>query len=195
MVQMEESDAITISLARQGDEEAFRTLVERHSRDVFRLAYRITADRHDAEDVVQDTFLRAYRSLKRFQERSGFRTWLYRIAVNCSLDRVRRRRLYSDYDDQTELDPAADYTAQASSSGETPEAAVLASEVRRRVASALRELTPLERSAFVLRHFEDMSIEQIAGILGTRSSAAKHSIFRGVRKMRRVLAPVLGRTP
>ncbi len=192
---MEESDAITISLARQGDDEAFRTLVERYSRRVFQLAYRITVDQQDAEDVVQETFLRAYRGLKRFQGRSGFGTWLYRIAVNCSLDRVRRRRLDSDYDDQTELDSAPDHEAQLSSSGETPEAAFLASEVRRKVVSALRELSPLERAAFILRHFEGMSIEQIGGILGTECNATKHSIFRGVRKMRRVLAPVLGRTP
>ncbi|RPI21806.1 MAG: sigma-70 family RNA polymerase sigma factor [Acidobacteria bacterium] len=193
---MDESDAITISLARDGDDEAFRTLVERHSRDVFRLAYRITVDQQDAEDVVQETFLRAYRGLKRFQGHSGFGTWLYRIAVNCSLDRVRRRRPDSAYDEKhVELDSAPDSATQVSCTGESPEAALLASEVRRQVASALRELSPLERTAFILRHFEGLSIEQIGAILGTECNATKHSIFRGIRKMRRVLAPVLGRTP
>ena len=83
METMEEFDAAVVSRARAGDDEAFRALVERHSRSIFRLAYRMTGSESDAEDVVQETFLRAYRQLNRFEARANFGTWLYRIGVNC----------------------------------------------------------------------------------------------------------------
>ena len=86
------NDLGLVTKARTGDTDAFRVLVERHSRALFRLAYRMTGNQQDAEDVVQDSFLRAYKQLARFDERASFGTWLYRIAVNCSLDLVRSRK-------------------------------------------------------------------------------------------------------
>ena len=81
-----QTDAAAVALARDGDSEAFRALVERHSRAVYRLAHRMTGSAEDAEDVVQETFLKAYRQLNRFESRANFSTWLHRIAVNCSID-------------------------------------------------------------------------------------------------------------
>src|SRR5713226_4907146 len=92
MVGMEASDAAQVAQALAGDQDAFRALVERHSRSLFRLAYRMTGNEHDAEEVVQETFLKAYRRLDKFESRANFGTWLYRIAVNCSLDLLRKRR-------------------------------------------------------------------------------------------------------
>ena len=86
-----DAEAFVLAQARAGNREAFRTLVERHSRAVFRVAYRITGNEADAEDVVQDTFIRAYTELKKFEARSGFGTWLHRIAANCAIDLIRRR--------------------------------------------------------------------------------------------------------
>src|ERR671933_892222 len=88
--------AAVLARARQGDSEAFRALVERHSRSVFRLAFRMTGNEQDAEDVVQESFLRAYKQLSKFDERASFGTWLYRIAMNCSLDLVRSRKRRSE---------------------------------------------------------------------------------------------------
>src|SRR5260370_39871179 len=88
---METSDVAAISRARGGASDAFRLLVERHSKTICRVAYRMTGNEHDADDVVQETFLRAYRTLDRFEERANFSTWLHRIAVNCSLDLLRAR--------------------------------------------------------------------------------------------------------
>src|SRR5213083_3180863 len=88
--------AAVLARARQGDSEAFRVLVEQHSRSVFRLAFRMTGNEQDAEDVVQESFLRAYRQLGKFDERASFGTWLYRIAMNCSLDLVRSRKRRSE---------------------------------------------------------------------------------------------------
>src|SRR5437667_2899083 len=88
---MEMTDVTVVSRARTGDPDAFRLLVERHSQPIFRVAYRMTGNEHDADDVVQETFLRAYRQLDRFEERANFGTWLHRIAINCALDLLRAR--------------------------------------------------------------------------------------------------------
>src|SRR5689334_17491375 len=93
---MELADPVLVAQARSGDADAFRALVDRHSRSLFRLAYRMTGNEQDAEDVVQETFLRAYRQLGKFDERASFGTWLYRIAVNCSLDFVRSKKRRSE---------------------------------------------------------------------------------------------------
>src|ERR1700752_5412458 len=88
--------AAVLARARQGDEDAFRVLVEQHSRSVFRLAYRLTGNEQDAEDVVQESFLRAYRQLGRFEARANFGTWLYRIVANCAVDLLRSKQARHD---------------------------------------------------------------------------------------------------
>ena len=88
------TDVATVSRAKGGDAEAFRRLVEAHSRAVFKVAYRMTGNEHDADDVVQEVFLRAYRQIDTFEERANFSTWVHRIAVNCSLDLLRSRGRY-----------------------------------------------------------------------------------------------------
>jgi RNA polymerase sigma-70 factor (ECF subfamily) len=190
MVRMEAVDAADVDRARAGDEDAFRALVERHSRGVFRLAFRMTGNEHDAEDVVQEAFLKAYRRLDQFESRAQFGSWLYRIAANCALDllRVRARR------EEAPLDAPDPQTAPAwepAGDAPGPERLVFGAEVRHRVARTMSRLTPLERSAFVLRHHEGMSIAEIGGALGLDNNATKHSIFRAVRKMREALGPLL----
>jgi RNA polymerase sigma-70 factor (ECF subfamily) len=97
---MDESDAAAVARACAGDAEAFRVLVDRYSRKVFRLAYRMTRNEHDAEDVVQEAFLRAYRRLKQFESRSSFGTWIFRIAVNAALDLTRKLGRYERVEQQ-----------------------------------------------------------------------------------------------
>ncbi len=89
---MEWTDAQAAHEARLGNQQAFRVLVERHSRSLFRLAYRMTGNEQDAEDLVQESFLRAYKQLHTFDDRAAFGTWLHRICVNCSLDLLRARK-------------------------------------------------------------------------------------------------------
>ena len=90
---MEAEASGALERARSGDNEAFRLLVQQHGRGIFRLAYRMTGNEEDAEDVVQETFLKAYRQIDRYEARCSFSTWLYRIASNCSLDLIRKRKL------------------------------------------------------------------------------------------------------
>ncbi len=184
---MPQTDASAVALARDGDSDAFRALVDRHSRAVYRLAHRMTGNPQDAEDVVQETFLKAYRQLGRFESRANFGTWLHRIAVNCSIDLIRGRKhqeMGQDANDLELLDGGDDQRVDPS-----PERLMLSSEVQERVGRAMGGLTAMERAAFVLRHFEGQSIEEISKALGLKTNAAKHSIFRAVRKMRLALEP------
>jgi RNA polymerase sigma-70 factor, ECF subfamily len=170
---MENGDAAAVALARTGDSDAFRLLVERHGRRLFRLAFRLMANEEDAEDVVQETFLRAYRGLDRFDERAGVGTWLHRIATNCALDllRVRKRR----------ADPGPPSVPPG------PEALVQGGELQARIGVALGSMTPAERVAFTLRHFEGGTTEEISEILGCSPNATKQAVFRAVQKLRQAL--------
>jgi RNA polymerase sigma-70 factor, ECF subfamily len=194
---MELADQAVIERARSGDSDAFRVLVERHSRALFRLSFRITGNESDAEDVVQETFLRAYRQLGKFDGRSNFGTWLYRIAANCALDFVRARSRRGEKVGETgaansgSREGASDPILSAPAKDPGPERLAMSSQVRERVAEAMDELSPAERTAFVLRHFEGMCIEDVSRALGCQAGAAKHSVFRAVQKLRRALEPLV----
>ena len=181
--------AAVLARARQGDSDAFRALVETHSRSVFRLAFRMTGNEQDAEDVVQESFLRAYRQLGRFESRANFGTWLYRIVSNCSVDLMRSKQARHDQVRGDSLDQEGAVELPAADAPD-PERAAQSTEIDRRVQHALRELSPLERAAFTLRHYEGRSIEEIGATLGLGTSAAKHSVFRAVKKLRVALAPL-----
>jgi RNA polymerase sigma-70 factor (ECF subfamily) len=170
-----------LTRAREGDAEAFRVLVERHSRTAFRLAFRITGNEQDAEDVVQESLLKAYRHLGRFETRADFGTWLYRIVANCAVDTIRSRQARQQH---TWTEPVERAAAAHASEMPGPDRLAESSEVQRRVVAALDGLTPLERAAFALRHYEGRSIDEICRTLDLGASAAKQAIFRGVRKLR-----------
>jgi RNA polymerase sigma-70 factor (ECF subfamily) len=186
MKQMHPDDAAAVARARGGDHDAFRVLVDRHSRSIYRLAYRMTGRPEDAEDVVQETFVRAYRRLGRFESRSNFATWLYRIGFNCAIDYMRARPKRESAEPQETLEVLA-----PSSGGPTMDDLVFAGEIGRRVQAALADLTAQERAAFLLRHYHGCSIEEICQALDLKSNAAKHSIFRAVKKMRVALGPLM----
>ena len=186
MVDATEMGAV-LARARQGDSDAFRTLVERHSRSVFRLAFRMTGNEQDAEDVVQESFLRAYRQLGRFESRANFGTWLYRIAANCSVDLMRARQARHDQVRGEPLETAAELPAAEMPN---PERLAESAEIDRQVQNALALMSPLERAAFTLRHYEGRSIHEIGKALGLGTSAAKHSVFRAVKKLRQALQPL-----
>jgi RNA polymerase sigma-70 factor (ECF subfamily) len=185
---MHESDRSAVAQVCGGDGNAFQSLVERHSKYVFHVAYRLTGSSQDAEDVVQETFLKAYRQLSRFEARADFRTWLHRIAVNCSIDFIRARRSREIGQDLSDVEDAAaaDLAAGASPS---PDRLAMSAQINERVHEALEGLTKMERAAFMLRHVEGRPIREVAAALGLKTEATKNSIFRAVRKMRAALEP------
>jgi RNA polymerase sigma-70 factor (ECF subfamily) len=174
--------------ARAADaEEVFRGLVEEHGRMVFRLAYRLTGNEQDAEDVVQEAFLKAHRHFARFDARASFKTWIHQIATNCAIDLLRRKSRRLGWGGSDGAVDAENLASQRPG----PEARARGLEVEARVAEALDALSPAERTAFVLRHFEGCSTDEVARALGVRSNAAKQTVFRAVHKLRRLLAPLV----
>ncbi len=190
---MEDSDSVAVARAKQGDDDAYRVLVDRHSRSVFRLAYRMTGNEQDSEDVVQETFLRAYKQLHRYEARSSFSTWLYRIAANYSLDLVRRKKRHGEIalQESATEEEMGEVVHMVASEDPGPYRLLLSGAVQDTVAKTLDELSAQERTAFVLRHFEGQSIDEISAVLGLSNNAAKHSIFRAVQKLRRALEPLV----
>jgi RNA polymerase sigma-70 factor, ECF subfamily len=193
---MADTDAAQVALVLGGDPDAFRVLVDRHSRRLFRLAYRMTGNEHDAEEVVQDAFLRAYRRLDQFESRANFGTWLYRICANCALDQRRKQRGENLRVEPASVDDpdAADPLDMAPSPDPSPERLALSAELGAQVSTAMDSLSAMERMAFVLRHVEGRGIEEIAETLGLNLGATKNSIFRAVQKLRRHLEPLVSAT-
>jgi len=183
-----ESDASLVTRAQAGDSNAFRVLVERHTRSVFRLAFRLTGSEQDADEVVQESLIKAYRQLHRFESRASFSTWLYRITANCAVDLLRSRpRGQEPLDGLTVDGEPVGETATAT----TPAAdrLVFSGQVQQHMRDALARLSDRERTAFLLRHIEGLSIEEISQQLKLKTNVTKHSIFRAVRKMRVALEP------
>jgi RNA polymerase sigma-70 factor (ECF subfamily) len=189
---MEGSDRAAVLRAKAGDRDAFREIVEAHSRHVFGLAFRMTGNEEDAEDVVQETFLKAYRAIERFEGASEVSTWLHRIAANCAVDLLRRRPKPARSSFGPGEAPEPDTFPDIRSG---PEAAAFGSEIDRRVRASLERLSAMERAAFTLRHFEGRSISDIARLLGVRAGAARNCVFRAVAKLREELAPLRGSVP
>ena len=186
-------DAVAVERTLAGDRDAYRILVERHSQNVYRLAYRMAGNSHDAEEIVQEAFLRAYQKLKQFAGQANFGTWVYRIAANYAIDRLRQRKADDsrreqparDSEDGSDLDPLANVGDAAPN----PERLARSSQLAHRMQQALQELTPAERTAIVMRHWDGCGIEEIAATLKSSTTAAKNTVFRAVQKLRIALEP------
>jgi RNA polymerase sigma-70 factor (ECF subfamily) len=189
MFRMGTNDHEAIRAVLGGDREAYGILVKRHSQSLFRVAFRITRNESDAEDVVQEAFLRGYRKLEGFESRSNFGTWIYRIAVRCALDKISGRRWDDSSRVAEENDPEQEQV-QVADEAAGPDRLLLSGEIGALQEAALHSLTDTERTAFVLRHMEDCTSEEIGAALGIPPNAAKQAVFRAVRKLRSRLAPL-----
>lgn len=187
-------DRAAVAQVLAGDRDAFRSLVERHSRSIFRLCYRMLGSEPDAEEAVQEAFLRAYAKLATFKFESSVKTWLFRIAANYCLDVMAKRKHEQpvplvqpgrNEDDE----PERELELPAPQPG--PERLLLSGEVRRAVAHAFSRLTAQERVAFTMRHFEECSIEEIAAVLKVKPGAVKNTVFRATQKMRGAVGPLV----
>jgi RNA polymerase sigma-70 factor, ECF subfamily len=186
---MEWSDREAAAEACKGNQYAYRILVERHSHALFRLAFRMTGNEQDAEDLVQDTFIRAYRQLHRFDSRASFSTWLYRICANRALDLLRAKKVRKEYQPTQSDEEGPGWLETVAAHDPSPERLAHSRQLADLLPAALENLTELERAAFVLRHYEGFDIHQVSEALGVKASAAKQSIFRAVQKLRRALRP------
>src|SRR6202051_4341401 len=180
------TDALTlVQAAKKGDDSAFEELVRRYDRNVFRIAQHITQNREDAEDVVQEAFLKAYRNLEKFQEQSKFYTWLVRIAVNEALMKVRRRKpertVSLDEDIKTEDDSLPREVADWSPN---PEQMYNQEELRDILTRTIQGLPSGFRTVFVLRDVEGLSTEETAQALELSIPAVKSRLLRARLQLR-----------
>jgi len=178
-------ETILVEAARSGDIGAFESLVRRYDRNVFRIAQHITQNREDAEDVVQDAFLKAYQNLGQFQGQSKFYTWLVRIAVNEALMRLRRRRpermVSIDEDVKTEEDSMPREIADWSPN---PEQLYTQAELKDILGKTIQGLPPSFRTVFVLRDVEGLSTEETASALELSVPAVKSRLLRARLQLR-----------
>ena len=189
MVRMRNQEAEAIRRVLAGDRDAYHVLVAAHYQFAFRLAFRITGDEHDAEEVTQEAFLRAYTRLATFRLDSSFSTWVNRIAMNTALNLVERRKrdaLHTGDSIHAEAG-ASEWILPDGRPG--PERLLLDRETNSLRQTAMAALTPMERTAFTLRHMEDMPIAHIAEALRVPANSAKQAVFRAVSKLRQALAP------
>jgi RNA polymerase sigma factor (sigma-70 family) len=186
-----DSDGMLVTAAKRGSARGFEDLVRRHERRILAMAQRITSNREDAQDVVQETFHKVFLHLNEFQEKSRFSTWLTRIAMNEAFMLLRRKRaVFEVLPDST--DDGAKPTAEVFvDQGPNPEESCLRSERTQLLTRAINRLGPRIRTAILLRDIEEKSVEETAQILGTTSTAVKARVFQGRRKLRGIVNPGL----
>lgn len=189
MTQFSESaptDRDLIARTLGGDGAAFAILVDRFQRKIYRVAYAIVRDEAEADTVTQDTFIQAYTHLVKFQGRSEFETWLTRIAINRSRDSLRRRRFVTFFRQDDDEDHEA--WVEPVDTRPDPEREIMARQLRVAIERAERNLSAQQKVIFRLRHYEDRSLEEIAGLLGLRAGTVRAHLFRAIHKIRKELA-------
>ncbi len=184
-----ENEATLVAEAKEGNAEAFTVLVNQYERNIFRLALNITSNKEDAEDVLQETFLKAYTHLGRFQGNSRFYTWVVRIAVNESLMKLRKRR--SDrqvsLDEKLETEDDGLLPREIVDWGDNPEQRYAKTEWQEILTKATQDLEPAFRTVFTLRDVEQLSTEETAEALGLSVPAVKSRLLRARLKLRQRL--------
>ncbi len=184
---MKQNDSDLISRAKSGDSKAYDLLLQKYKNSVYNLVYRMVRDIQEAEDLTQEAFIKAFNSLKQFNEEYAFSTWLYKIATNNCIDYFRKRKLqtysldkpiqYKDSEIQQDIpDPELN-----------PEKSVLATERSRIIREAIKTLPEKYYTAIVLRHTEEKSYEEIAEILGLPIGTVKARIFRAREMLNKAL--------
>ena len=181
------SDRELIDRTLAGNGDAFAMIVERFQRKIFRVARSIVRDDVEADIITQDTFVQAYTHLARFQGRAELETWLTRIAINRSRDALRRRRFVSLFtlredgsESETLIEPVDERP--------DPERQLMSSQLRKAIGRAERGLSAQQKTIFRLRHYENLSLEDIAEAMGLKAGTVRAHLFRAIHKIRKELA-------
>jgi RNA polymerase sigma-70 factor (ECF subfamily) len=180
-------EALLIAEVRAGRTEAFEHFVRRYQPRITRVAYRMLRDMGEADCAAQESFLRAYQSLDEFREGSSFETWLTRICINWCKDRLKRKRLVTYFHQAPTPEGESEEGGgprEVAGREASPERRALAREIRERLRVALTALSPRQKTVFELKHFEELSIPEIAEITGLDSGTIKSHLFRASQKIR-----------
>jgi RNA polymerase sigma-70 factor, ECF subfamily len=180
-------EARLAKLARTGDRNAFAELVELYKDKIFHLAYRMLNNKQEAEDAVQETFLRVYTNLQRYDENQKFSTWIFRIGTNLCIDKLRRRKNTYSLDAEMPDGEGNDYYAMLPSHEDTPEKQVIVSETQEQIRNAIESLPEKYKSVVILRYLHDMSLQEIGDVLQMPVTTVKTRVHRGREYLRKRL--------
>src|SRR5260221_13877675 len=185
-------DTLLVREAQRGDRAAFEELVRHYDQAVLRLAMHLTGSDHEAQDIYQEAFLKAYKNLGRFRFECSFYTWIYRIVTNLCLDNIRKKQVRKeDAPVATDADGEVyDLLAQVADkrSGANPERDLMRRELGGKIARALEKLTPRERMVFELKHYQGLKLRTVGEMLNTTEETAKNTLFRATQKLRGALS-------
>ncbi len=180
------TDAALVAQVLKDNQAPYRLLVERHQQAVFNAAYRLLGRREEAADITQDTFLRAYQALASFKQDKPLAPWLCRIAINLALNQLKRQRPTLSLDET-----ANGQTFDLPDMSSEPQAHLLQAEQQHILRQAILALPPEQRVVIELRHFQGQSYQEIATSLDVSVANVKSRLFRGRKKLRQILEPVL----
>lgn len=185
-------EARLAKLSRNGDRQAFEELVDMYKDKIYHLGYRMLGNSGEAEDVVQDTFLRVYTNLDRYDENQKFSTWIYRIATNLCIDRLRKRKPSYSLDAEMPDGEGADWYSMLPADQETPEEETLLSETQHQIRKAIDTLPEKYKSVVILRYLHDLSLQEIGDVLKMPVTTVKTRVHRGREFLRKKLEPEFG---
>ena len=188
-----ENEQILVDRISRGDSAAFQEFVDRYKKKIYYIAYDITGDHDDAEDVSQEVFIKVFRSLKTFRRNAKVSSWLYQISVNASIDLLRKKASKPEKSmDDIERADIQENLPGSSTRAQNPERSAEDLIIQNHISEALQKVSPKERSVFVMRHYNELKIREIAEILGVSPGTVKALFYRATRKLRRELSFYLG---
>lgn len=172
---------------KRGNQDAFAELMDLYKDKVFHIAYRMLGNSHEAQDVSQEAFLRAYTNIESYDENRKFSTWIFRIATNLAIDRIRKKKPDFHLEDKVGGTENLDYYSQFASSEELPEDQIVKLEMQQWIQEEIMHLPPKYRAAIILKYLEDMSLKEISEILNLPVATVKTRIHRGRETLRKRL--------
>ena len=191
---MEENDTRLVERVCSGDLYAFQEIVERYKKKVYFIAYDIVGDHHEAEDVSQEVFIKMYRALERFRKDAKMSSWLYQITVNSAIDSIRKKKARPRINvDDIERVGLQERSFESTSPEANPERRAVSSLMQQHIELALHKITPQERAVFVMRHYNEFKIREIADVLDVSSGTVKSLLFRALKKLRKELSSTEGK--
>ena len=187
---MQTEEIELIKKAQHGDIASFEKLIYTYDQNVLSLAYSYANDQEDAKDIYQDVFLRVFKGLKKFEFRSEFSTWLYRITVNVALTHKTKKRKYSYAsldDEHTDADGETRLTYEAIADDSNSDERAISSDISENIKKAIEKLSPQQKMVFTLKHFEEYKINEIAEMMSISTGTVKNYLFNATQKMREYL--------
>lgn len=197
MIVMANGEWTAVQVVPDVEPASFQELVESHKKNVYYLALNLTGNHHDAEDLSQDVFIKAFRAMKDFRGEAKWSSWLYRITVNTYIDEKRKKtHQLLPLPEEHEGEEDVQTSGYLSDPRSNPQRDLESMNIQKHIDEALKKLSPRERAVFVLRHYNDLILKEIGEVLNISEGTVKSLLFRAIKRMQKELAfyrPDLGK--